>query len=95
MYRHTRSSLPVETKRSYMKAIRDLLGLNQYTVVRRLNDERVIRESEVSTIEGQCGLKHLWPVYAAYFRPLIEESGHSETVKEVMRTLLREWEKEA
>ena len=92
MYRHTRLSLPVETNRSYMKALRDLLGLNQYTVVKQLQDERIIRESEVSAIEGKIGYKHLWDTYASYFKPLIETSGHSEVIKEVMKTLLKEWE---
>ena len=91
MWRHTRSSLPVETNRSYMKALRDLLGLNQYTVVKHMQDERIIRESEVSAIEGKIGYKHLWDAYAAYFRPLIEDSEHTETIKEVMRTLLKTW----
>jgi len=75
-----------------MKALRDLLGLNQYTIVKHLQDERVIRESQVSVIEGKIGLSHLWGTYAGYFKPLIEDSGHSEKVKEVMRTLLKEWE---
>jgi hypothetical protein len=76
-----------------MHGLRALLGFNQYTVVRRLQDERIIRESEVSVIEGKIGLKHLWGIYASYMRGAIEKSGHSEIVKEIMRTLLNEWEK--
>jgi hypothetical protein len=75
-----------------MKALRDLLGFGQYTVVRLMQDERIIRESEVSAIEGKIGYKHLWNTYASFYKPLIETSGHSETVKEIMRTLLKEWE---
>ena len=74
-----------------MKALRDLLGLNQYTVVKNLQDKRIIRESEVSVIEGKIGYKHLWDTYASYFKPLIEDSGHTETIKEVMRILLKTW----
>lgn len=92
MYRHTRSMESVEVKRSYMKAIRDLLGLGQYTVVRMMKDERVIRESEVSVIEGKIGYKYLWKTYADFYRPLIESSEHCDAVKNVMRTLLRTWE---
>ena len=47
-----------------MKALRDLLGLNQYTVVKHMQDERIIRESEVSAIEGKIGYKH----YGMYMR---------------------------
>lgn len=92
MWRHTRCSLPVITNRSYMKALRDLLGLNQYTVVKHIQDERIIRESQVSAIEGKIGYEYLWSTYASYFKPLIEDSGHTETIKEVARTLLRTWE---
>lgn len=84
-------SLQSEKNRSYMRAIRNLLGLNQIDVVRGLQDDRVIRESEVSQIEGKTGYNHLWYIYASYFAMLIEESGHTETVKEVMRVLLKEW----
>ena len=92
MWRHTRCSLPVETNRSYMKALRDLLGLNQYTVIKYMQEERLIRESQVSAIEGKIGYKEFWDTYASYFKPLIEDSGHTETIKEIMRTLLKTWE---
>lgn len=92
MYRHSESSLPVQTHRAYMRALRELLGFGQYHVVRQLRDERVIRESEVSVIEGKIGKESLWPVYAQFMREAIEESGHTETVKELMRRLLKEWE---
>ena len=91
MCRHSKYSLPVETNRSYMKALRDLLGLNQYTVVRSLQDPRIIRESEVSAIEGKIGYEYLWGIYASYYTLLIEESGHKEYIKELMRILLKTW----
>lgn len=92
MWRHSRGTIPAQINRSYMKAIRDLLGLNLYTVVQQIEDERIIRESEVSAIEGKIGYKPLWNTYASYFKPLIEGSEHSEEIKEVMRTLLKKWE---
>ena len=93
MRRHNIYSLPVEINRSYMRALRELLGLTQYAVVRHIKDDRMIRESQVSVIEGKIGYEDLWPLYASYYRPLIEaDNGHTETIKELMRTLLKTWE---
>ena len=92
MYRNSRGGIPANTKRSYMKALRDLLGLNQYTTLRLMDDARIIRESEVSAIEGKIGYSHLWEVYASFFDSLIEEEkDHTEKVKEIMRELLKTW----
>lgn len=86
-----RFSLPVEFKRSYMAALRALLNLNQYTLVRLINDDRIIRECEVSVIEGKIGLKPLWSVYSDKVAELIDESNHNESVKNIMRNLLKQW----
>ena len=67
------------------------MGLNQYDIVRHMQDERIIRESEVSVIEGKTGLRHLWPVYELYLEELIEGYVRPEPVKEVMRLLLKQW----
>jgi len=86
-------ALPVEKNRTYAKALRELLGgLGQYTIVRDMKDERIIRESEVSSIEGKIGYEHLWDVYASYMRRLIEDCEQTEPIKEVMRVLLKTWE---
>lgn len=90
--KHSNYSLPVETNRTYMKAIRELLGFGQYHVVRHMDDSRLIRESEVSAIEGKIGYAYLWPVYARFIRQAIEESDHQESVKKIMRDLLKIWE---
>lgn len=92
MGEHSKYSLPVETNRSYMKAIRSLLGFGQYHAVRLLKSKYIIRESEVSAIEGKIGYSDHWLAYAACISVAIEDSGHKESVKEVMRTLLKEWE---
>lgn len=84
--------LQVEINRRYMKAIRELLGLKQYTLVRMMKDDRIIRESEVSSIEGKIGYKHLWSTYALYMYKLIDECDYAEDIKNIMRTLLKEWE---
>jgi hypothetical protein len=60
MYKNGNSSfIPADLKRSYMKALRELLGLKQYTILRLMDDERVIRESQISVIEGKIGLSEL------------------------------------
>ena len=92
MSRHSEYSLPVETRRSYMRALRGLLGFGQYYIVTHTRGNRFLRESEVSVIEGKIGLEEKWPIYANFMRNAIEDSGHSETIKEVMKTLLKEWE---
>lgn len=60
--------------------------------MRHMNDDRIIRESEISVIDGKIGKKQLWGAYAAYMRILIADSGHSNIVKDTMLTLLQEWE---
>ena len=91
MFKITARSLSVEKNRSYMKAIRTLMGLRQYDVVRIFKDDRIIRESEISTLDGKIGNKYLWDVYGNYYEQLINESDLSESIKDVMRSLLDEW----
>lgn len=91
MWSHSRTTLKEQYTRSYMHALRALLGLNLYTIVRYFQDDRVIRESQVSTIEGKTGLNYLWDQYAELYKPLIEKSNHTEEVKEIMRNLLKVW----
>ena len=87
-----RFMIPADYNRSYMKAIRALLGYKQYTILRLIKDERIIRESEISAIEGKIGYTHLWPVYADCMMKEIDRSSQSETIKLIMKSLLKEWE---
>ena len=91
MERITSKSIPVVKNRSYMKAIRALMGYGQYTVVRKMRDQRIIRESEVSVLDGKIGLNHLWEAYGNYYEREINDSELDDNIKEVMRTLLDTW----
>ena len=91
MERITSKSIPVVKNRSYMKAIRALMGYGQYTVVQKMKDHRIIRESEVSVLDGKIGLNHLWETYGNYYEREINDSELDDNIKEVMRTLLDTW----
>ena len=81
----------VNLNRSYMKAIRDLLQLNQYDIVRLTKEERLFRESQVSAIDAKIGYNELWNEYADLYGKLILESKHEEDIKVIMTTLLCKW----
>ena len=91
MERITSKSIQVVKNRSYMKAIRALMGYGQYTVVRKMKDPSIIRESEISVLDGKIGLKHLWETYGNYYEREINDSELDDDIKEVMRTLLEAW----
>lgn len=82
-----------EINRSYMKAIRALLNIGQYHIARDMkrSDLGIIRESTVSMIEGRIGNMEQADDYYAHINRLIERSEQSESVKEIMRMLLKEW----
>lgn len=94
MYKNgNRSFIQADINRSYMKALRDLLGLKQYSLLRLMDDARIIRESQVSVIEGKVGLDYLWPVYADYMRALIgAEKDQPKDIIVIMMMLLKKWE---
>lgn len=99
----TVKELQVVVNRRYMKALRELLGLRQYDILRIIRDDcviretqldrvdQIIRESQISCIEGKIGYEDLYEVYASYYSELIATSNHSRVIKDIMEILLNEW----
>lgn len=95
MFIRDRGLISTTITRSYMKAVRELLGLTQYDVLwglKECNDTR-IHEANISLIEGKIGYPKLQSFYAEYIHKKIdEEQDHSEDIKEIMKSLLSKWE---